>query len=103
MKTENEKCGEIYRCAPGKFIFTCVYCTESFDSKTLALDHIENHFLIEANNLEIKREEINNSSSSLTSPQTSNQTGKSKMKRQCDHIIPNNLKIKLNFFMQHFL
>lgn len=43
-KNENIKCGEIIRCGPGKFIFSCVYCNESFASKTNALIHIEDHF-----------------------------------------------------------
>lgn len=44
MKTDIAKCGEIFRRGPGKFIFNCTFCTKSFDSKSNALDHIENHF-----------------------------------------------------------
>lgn len=47
MKTENKKCGEIFWCGPGKFVFSCVYCTKTFDSKQNALDHIDKHFFLD--------------------------------------------------------
>lgn len=46
MKTESEKCGEIFRRGPGLFVFSCAYCSIYFDSKEEALDHIDDHFLL---------------------------------------------------------
>lgn len=45
MKTENVKCGEIFRCDSGKFLFGCFYCSATFDWYLDVLQHIEDHFL----------------------------------------------------------
>lgn len=54
MKNEIEKCAEVFRAGPEKFIFFCAYCTEQFEMHYEALDHIETHFSLE-NELELEK------------------------------------------------
>lgn len=56
MKTEREKCAEVFRNGPGNFTFYCAYCTEQFEMHCDALNHIETHFSFDsiANNAQLK-------------------------------------------------
>lgn len=50
MKTEFEKCAEVFRHGPGKFTFQCTLCAEQFDMHFYALDHIERHYSLDQGN-----------------------------------------------------